>query len=528
MSLGHKIAKNALLLMAATTGQKLVAFLAFTLVARLTGPGVTGAYFYAVSVTSVFVTLSDLGMTPVVIRAIAGATDDSLRLFRTAVRAKFILVPIAVLASLSYGVIMHEPTEVLAAIALACVVMAADAFHLVLYGALRGRQNLKPEALGMFIGQCLTATGAVTAAWFGLGPMGLIGALILGSLWNVGWAWWSLRLVLKVSAVANDIGYGGPAVAFGVGGESQKSKVEEGIFDFTADRRRTWDERRATIRHLAIQALPFAIAGISVKVYSYVDSLMLNAFKGPEAVGYYSVAYKLTYAMQFLPLTFTAALYPALSQAYAAKDNDGLRRTFMGSLRLMAAVAFPISAGLSALAPRLIPLLYGDKFDGSIPAMTVLPWVLLPIFMDFPIGALLNGSKRAHLKTITMVSTMLVNIVLNAFLVPAYGPQGAAWAGVISFWFLLFMGMAFTARDVGGVWPILWILARASLAAAISWVVWSRIGNMMPLFPAMILGAVIAVLCAFAVRLVTLHDLVPIWRTVVRRSGKGGESGHEK
>lgn len=486
MSLGQKIAKNALLLMAATTGQKLVAFLAFTIVVRLTGPQVTGAYFYAVSVTSVFVTLSDLGMTPVVIRAIAGADESSEKLFQLAIRAKMILVPIAILASLGYGVAMHESPEIMAAIAVCCVAMGADAFHLLLYGTLRGRQDLKPEAIGMFVGQCLTATGAITAAALGYGPIGLAAALAVGSLWNV---FWALR------------------------------RAKPSWLPLTAN-------LGVSFRHLAYQAMPFAIAGISVKVYSYVDSLMLNAFKGQTAVGYYAVAYKLTYAMQFLPLTFTAALYPALSEAYAKKEHDTLRKVFMGSLRLLAAVGFPITAGLSALAPRVIPFFYGAKFAASIPAMSVLPWVLLPIFMDFAIGSLLNGSNRAHLKTTAMVATMLMNTILNAILVPLYGPVGAAWAGVFSFWFLLFIGMVFTARDAGGIWNIIWILLRALFAAAMSWLAWVYVGTAMPLIMAAIFGGAVAVAMAFLVKLVTVQDVVPIWRKL-RNRFSGGEIIHE-
>ena len=481
-----KVAKNALVLMLATTGQKFIAFVAFTLVARFVGAEITGTYFYAVSVTSIFVTLSDLGITPVVIRAIAGNTKNSERLFGAAIRAKLFLIPIAVIASLFYGVAIGNPPLIIATIGVACVAMAADALHLIFYGVLRGRQNLKPEAIGMFIGQAITATVAISAAWLDLGPVGLAFALVCGSLWNVLWSSLNLRR-LKVKFPS----------------------------PFKSD-----------IKDLVWQALPFAVAGISVKVYSYIDSLMLQAYKGSTAVGYYAVAYKLTYAMQFLPLTFTAALYPALSASYANKEKAELKQMFVGALRLMAAIGFPISAGLSALAPRLIPALYTNEFAGSIAAMEVLPWVLLPIFLDFPIGALLNGSNRAYLKTSAMVATMLINAILNAILIPWYGPLGAAWAGVFSFWFLLSVGIIFTVKDVGGIWHFASILGRAISAAAASWALWRFVGAYMPLYMAFVFGAACAVILAFAVRLVTVQDILPLWRGLKNRFSKP-ETVHE-
>lgn len=477
MSLGASVARNTVWLMVATTGQKVIAFLAFYLIARLTGPHITGAYFYGVSVTSVFVILSDLGMTPVVIRAIAGGREDGPRLFATVIRAKMLLVPIAVLASLGYGLIMHQTPEIMGTIALACIAMSADALHLVLYGTLRGKQNLKPEALGMLVGQVISAVGAVTAALMHWGPMGLAGALGMGSIWNVIWA-------------------GRSAFKYGMNWVTP-----------------TWLD----LRRLALEAWPFAAAGLAVKVYSYMDSLMIQAYKGTVAVGYYAVAYKMTYAMQFLPLTFTAALYPALSYAYARKQSDEVKKTFNGSLRFMAAIAFPISAGLSAMAPRLIPALYGNAFSGAIPAMEVLPWVLLPIFLDFPVGALLNGSNRAHLKTIAMVGTMVVNALLNALLVPIYGPLGAAWAGVFSFWFLYGIGIVFTYQDAGGLWNIMKPLIRASVGAAGAWFIWRYVGGFMPLPMAFIFGSSVAVVLAFVVGLVNLQEILFAWRQLKNR-----------
>ncbi len=476
MSIGRTVAKNALLLTGATTLTKVVAFASFILVARFAGRDVTGTYFFGVSVTSMVVTLTDLGLTPVLIRAIAGHRPGASRLIGLAWRLKALFIPIGVLAALGYGVLKGVNADTMATIAVATAVMSADAVHLLLYGMLRGKQKLQPEAIGMFVGQLLTAIAAVSVAWAGWGPAALAGALFLGSIWNVGWAWLqAARLGLKIQP------------------------PEPG-------------EARSLLR----EAAPFAISGLAVKVYSYVDSLMLHAYHGEGAVGLYAVAYKMTYALQFLPLTFSAALYPALAAAWAKKDHANLRDAFRGSLRLMAVIGFPLSAGLSGFAPRLVPFLFGEEFFGAIGAMAVLPWVLLPIFMDFPVGSFLNASHRAHLKTAAMLGTMVVNVVLNALLVPSMGPVGAAWAGVFSFWCLYAFGMTLTARDAGGFGVQASILARAVLSAGIVWFAIRELGAIMPLPAAIIFAGAAAIVCAFATRLLTVADVRQLlgWRNV--------------
>ncbi len=467
MSEGASIARNAAWLTLATTLNKVLAFAAFAVVARYTGPEITGTYQFALSVTAIFVTLADLGMTSVVIRGIAAGRADGEKLLSAAIRMKLVLAPIAGLCALGYGLFRDANPVALACIGIAIFMMMADAFHLVLYGALRGRRNLRPEALGLLLGQVLTSGGAITAAILGVGPLGIITAYLVGSFWNVLWSGWHIRrLGIRLPAV--------------------------GLSDF---------------RLLLVEATPFAIAGVAVKLYSYTDSLMLEAYYGAVAVGVYAVPYKMTYAFQFIPLAFVAALYPALSAAWAEKRTEDMRRVFLGSLRLMAAIAFPIMAGLSALAPQLVPFVFGPQFVNSIPVLEVLPWVLLPIFMDFPIGSLLNASNRAAQKTAAMVGTMFINVVLNALLVPSMGPIGAAWAGVFSFCFLLSVGMFFTARDAGGWGALLSILGRGALAGAVSWLAWRFAGTYMPLFAAMCFGGAVSVLAAFALQLMTLEDV---------------------
>ena len=468
---------NAAWLVAATTLNKVIALATFVIVARVAGPHVTGTYFYGVSVTSIFVILSDLGMTPVLIRAVASGREDTGALFGAVWRLKALLSPIAILAALGYGVLNGLDIVTMQTIGIACLVMTADTISLALYGALRGKQDLRPESVGMFLGQVITATFAIFAALTGGGPQGLVAALLAGSSWNVLWSFFKVR-------------------------SARIALTKPAGSDY---------------RRLMHEALPFGISGIAVKLYSYVDTLMIRAYHGTEAVGMYAVAYKMTYALQFLPLTFTAALYPAFASAWSQKKHDELQKTFLGSLRLTAFFGFALSGALSALASEIIPVTYGRSYLGAVVPFQILPWVLLPIFMDFPVGSLLNATHRAHLKTTAMVGTMLVNVVLNAILVPSMGAVGAAWAGLFSFWFLFLIGVAFTAKDVGGLKRFMWIIGRAVCAAGALWYICSVTGGVMPFIAHAIFTGAIALILAFIFRLVTIDDLAFILRLRPRR-----------
>ncbi|MFA6429003.1 MAG: flippase [Patescibacteria group bacterium] len=459
MNHGTQIAKNAAWLMAATTGQKIIAFLVFTLIARWVGVEITGRYFFAVSVTSVFVILTDLGMTPVVIRELAADAERGLCALKRALIAKAFLIPLTVALTMTYALLTQGSTQDWVAIGLACFVMSADAVSLIWYGAIRGKRQLRYEALGMFVGQFLTAIVSLTAA--GLlhaGVNGLIVALMAGSFWNVGWSIWRAKKL-------------GVHVA--------------GLTPWP------WKD-------LFIAALPFALAGIFVKVYSYVDTLLLKQFHDATAVGYYAIAYKVTYAFQFMPLAFVAALYPGLSAVHASGDREGLKRVVQGSLRLMIVIAAPLSAALSAFSVRVIPLVYGEAYRGSVVVLGVLAWVLIPIFLDFPIGSLLNATHRAGKKTMAMGITMVVNVVANILLVPTHGPIGAAWAGFLSFWVLFFVGVWFVRHDLDLAW-FARLFGKGLLTAVFVWLA--------ILYPFASLSLPVAILLAMALALGLLIGL---------------------
>jgi len=465
MSQAASVARNAALLMVGNAAQKVLSFLAFTWIARLVGKEVTGSYFHIVSITSIFVTFTDLGLTSVIIRESARDALLGRRFFRFALQLKAFLIPIACLAALSYGWTIGLRDMEIWALVISALVMSADSLSTLFYGVIRGYRDLRFEAIGMLVGQTVAAFSGVTAAYFGYGVFGLIVALLLASSWNV---FWSLKTLYKLHLT--------PQVGTG-----------------------------ASMRDMLLMAVPFGLSGIFVKVYSYIDSQIIFHFHGDAVLGEYAVAYKLTYALQFLPMAFVAALYPSMSHA-ARHEKESLPVLLMGSLRLMVLFGVSMAALLAALAPVLVPFLYGETYAVSAHILQVLAWVLIPIFLDFPIGSLLNATHRAHQKTAAMGIAMVINASVNWILIPTMGAVGAAWSAIASFVTLYLIGMWYVRHEV--IWTS-WIrlhLQGAIVAAGIwLFVDWASYFAH-PLIVTACAGFVALVL-NFAVRLVTISDV---------------------
>ena len=402
------LAKNTLYLTLASVAQKAIAFIYFAIIARFFGTEDTGAYFIALAVVTVIMVLDDLGLTSVLIRETAKKKAEALVWIRSVMGVKIVTIPITVAVAFVAPLVLGLSSEASTLVRIAVLVMLADTLSLSFYGVLRGLQNLKYESLGIFIGQSITASIGIVLMATGTATLPLlIVALIAGSSWNV---------FFSVTNVVRRLGWKAMLPTYTLGWKPLK------------------------------MAFAFFLAAAFVKVYSYVDSFTLQRVIGEAAVGEYAVAYKLTYAFQFLPLAFVAALYPTMSAQ--AHDAVKLKKTLLDSFWYMALMGFPIVFGIFAIAPEIVNAFYGADFSGSVLPLQVLIFVLLFIFLDFPIGSLLNATDRQHVKTGIMGATMVVNVVANLLLIPRVGIVGASIAGILSFVFMFVAGWYFMQQVV--------------------------------------------------------------------------------
>lgn len=464
-----RLAKNTTYLTVASIGQKIVAFVYFALIARIVGVEWTGTYFLALSVVVMIGVLADFGLTPVLVREIAKNPERKQSLLSSVLGIKVVFSIIAaivvVIVANAFG--YDETTRLLMYVAIA--VMILDTIHLTLYGAFRGLHILKYESIGIFVGMVITMLVGVASLLIEPNLTILIVALICGSTWNVLY-------------VGNRL-------------------VSRGIRPWKL----SWSS--STTKKLLGIALPFALAAIFVKIYSTVDTMLLAHYIDEAAVGLYSIAYKLTYAFQFLPLAFVAALYPAFSSLISKKDSRGLMKTFEQSMWYMLIIAVPVVLGLFSTADLVVPLVYGSDFIGSILPLQALVFVLLFIFADYPLGSLLNADDRQVTKTVIVGLTMVVNIIANLVLIPMYGVLGASIAALISFAFLFVVSFIAIQKTLKyTVWSFLKLSAPIVAAGLVMTVVVLFTKDVINIV-AIPLGALVYLACLFLFKALTLDQL---------------------
>jgi len=403
------VTKNTAFMTIAAVGQKFLAFGYFTVIARMIGAEGTGKYFLALSFTTIFAVITDFGLAPTLNREVARKPEKASKYLGNVLAVKIFFMLGAYALVVLVANLMNYPIDTRQLIYLSGVTMILDSIHLSFYAVLRGLQNLRYEAVAIAGSQAVTLAIGTTALFMGAPLIWLIAAFTIASFLNT--------LYAGVMVV-------------------KKAKVKIRLY---------WNKK--LIKTLLIIAFPFALAGIFTRVYSFSDTIILSKLMGNTAVGWYSIPNKITFAFQFIPLALVAALYPRFSEAFVC-DKKRLKDLFELSMKYLIIVALPISVGIGVLASNIIFVLYTSEYAASILPLQILLISLIFAFLDFPIGALLNGCNRQATQTKIMGAAMVVNVAMNFLLIPFLGVIGAAIAALVGNIVLMVSGYLFVPRIV--------------------------------------------------------------------------------
>ena len=188
-------------------------------------------------------------------------------------------------------------------------------------------------------------------------------------------------------------------------------------------------------RGLRRQMLRYCIPLIPTAVFWWImgvsDRYMVKWFLGSDANGIYAVAYKIPTILTILATVFMDAW-----QLSAIAESDGDRQAhlrFYGRIwDAFASAVFLGAGGIIALSPLLIRLLAEETYYSAwqyIPVLTLS--MAAAAFSNF-MGSVYVVTKQSKASFWTSLVGAGSNIVLNLWLIPQIGLQGAAAATFLS------------------------------------------------------------------------------------------------
>ena len=394
-----RFARNTLHSTIAGASTAVGAFLSVVLVARMLGPGGAGNVALSIWLVGTLVTICDLGLPLTVARFIPDLsaherTDDVAQfapsffpalLATTATGAAGLLIVWAfrapLLGRLSIVPFEDQAAAIWLALAFLFVIQAIGNYGLA---QLRGRQDFEHAARLSAISFLMQLAGVVLGGLF----YGVPGAVV---------------------------GYGGGSALLAL---HALTHIRIGGLVGRELRARAWRFSLAS----------WGVGLIAAIVWSRTELVFLNHFRGAREAGLYAVANTLAQVATQAPLLMTGGLLALFAERHAVGDHAGLDRAYESAVRFMSFLIFPACFGMAAIAPSLVPALFGASFAGAADPAALL--VAMQAFgaVSAVSSALLFATERNYLLVWTGMIGAVAIIAAGMFVIPTYGLMGAVVA----------------------------------------------------------------------------------------------------
>ncbi|MFL6011857.1 MAG: hypothetical protein ACJ734_08745 [Gaiellaceae bacterium] len=174
-----------------------------------------------------------------------------------------------------------------------------------------------------------------------------------------------------------------------------------------------------------------------------IELFLLEYYEGVAAVGIYSIAVQAAEALWLIPAAIATAITgPAVHE----QEREAVRRVSKAALR--AVLYTGIAAGVvGVVAPFLIPLLFGDAFEGATrPLLFLLPGVVAYGTVTVLVVYISVRRGRPRLALTVSLAGMLATTAAAVPLIAEYGKTGAAAASAIGYLVGAGLAWAFFAR----------------------------------------------------------------------------------
>ena len=222
---------------------------------------------------------------------------------------------------------------------------------------------------------------------------------------------------------------------------------------------------RRFLRIELVNSTPFAFLEILYIVDVQADIFIISLLMQADQIGYYAAAQSVVAVLAFAHYGYSAGLYPILTRLVRS-GQESLWTFYENLFRFSATIILPLMLGLLVFAQPITHFIFSMSFDPSVAVLQWLIWSFAIQFIEEPNSRMTIVSGRQSVLTVFLAISVVITIVLNLILIPAFGISGAAIARLISKLVYATLNGAFVYKNICRI-NLLPLLGRISVSFAI-------------------------------------------------------------
>lgn len=356
------------------------------LIARLLLPELFGIYALVLSIVTIFMTFTNLGVDETSLRYISDASGKrdnkkARSYFRYLLKIKTLLVVFVTLIILlvskflSYEV--YNKPLLFYPLIFSCLFIIADSFKNFIGQLFLATKNLKPTPFLELLHQTAKISFSILVI------------LILSSEFKVAGLFFALALAGFIHLFLLVL------VLY---------KKDKSLF---IGKKESIDKKRIN-NYLGFMS----IASISLVFFGSIDILMLGKFVESSYIGYYRVALSLIITIASV-FSLSGVLLPMFTQIHKKRFERGFQKTF----RYLMLVAIPATVGILFIGKHLIFAIYGNEYLLAVSSLYFLSVLIITMPLITLYTIIFKSKEKTKILAKSVLISLIINIVLNIVLI---------------------------------------------------------------------------------------------------------------
>ncbi|MCD4666955.1 flippase [archaeon] len=220
-------------------------------------------------------------------------------------------------------------------------------------------------------------------------------------------------------------------------------------------------------RELFSYSWPLLFVSFLISIMLWVDTFMLSYFRTVSEVGIYNVSLPTAQLMYVFPQALMILFLPLATELYAKNNKKVIFSIYKIITKWIFLFNIILLASFILFSENILNIFFGESYIIGSSSLIILSFGYFINYLTLGTSNILMAFKKTKLLFFNSIIITLINILLNWYLIPIYGIEGAAIATSLSFliWgILLLMESYFLIKIIPFNWNFLKILFSISIA----------------------------------------------------------------
>lgn len=382
----YRLIRNSTVLSGGQVGSKLISLVYGIALSRYLGAAGFGNIGAAIAVTALAYVFVDFGLVPLMVRDVARNHDLVDGYASNVVGVKLVLIVLVNVGLAVFLAVSTYSTELILIVWIYSLNSALAAIVGVGVAGLQGLEEMHKPALLQLGRDVLNVSLSLTAIALHAGILAIVWASVAAT---------AVQLVVM----------GVIAARYGVRASLSLVKVR-------------------FARGLLLESLPFATFVLLATLYGQLAVVMVSLLMSIRETGLYAAAVTVSGFVAMFPAVFAQTVFPVFSKYHASRP-EMLRVSYEKMFKYLVILGFGLSPAAALAAKDALRLVLGEEYVPATAAAIVL--ILSQVFAaNYINGTLLNSTGRQRLFTISYGVGVAMQVGLSWWLIPRFGPVGAA------------------------------------------------------------------------------------------------------